>query len=358
MNHGGKIYEYAKQTGLSPFAIIDASANINPLGPPQSVLKAIEQALPSIRYYPDSEHTALLNLLSQRHQIPTSAIVCGNGAAECIDLIVRQQKPKRCVLLEPAFSEYEMAARRHSCEIERIALHQEQNFALPITTLFTLLKKGDLLFLNNPHNPSGTSWPASIWLEPILAFCQQGIDVVIDESFIDFLVQEKEQSLVTHAATNEHLFVIRSATKFYSIPGLRFGYLVGNINTIEKIKMTRDPWSVNQLAQVAALVGYQDEHFTLQTRQWLMEAHQFFHTTWSQEKRIKTWTPHVNYILIQFPTASQASYFQTILQRQGIFTRSCESFRTLDASFVRIALLTQAINEQIHTTFEQTFNDQ
>ena len=190
-----------------------------------------------------------------------------------------------------------------------------------------------------------------------MSFCQQGIDVVIDESFIDFLGHEKEQSLVAYAATHEHLFVIRSATKFYSIPGLRLGYLVGNINTMEKITLTRDPWSVNQLAQVAALVGYQDESFAIQTRQWLLEAHQFFQATWSQEKSITTWTPHVNYMLIQFPTVHQATHFQTRLQQQGIFIRSCASFRTLDASFVRIALLSPTINEMIYTIFQKARDD-
>jgi histidinol-phosphate/aromatic aminotransferase/cobyric acid decarboxylase-like protein len=62
-------------------------------------------------------------------------------------------------------------------------------------------------------------------------------------------------------------------------------------------------------------------------------------------------------MLIQFPSVNQANNFQTKLQHQGIFIRSCASFRTLDASFVRIALLTPTINEKIYTTFEQTRYD-
>jgi hypothetical protein len=92
--------------------IVDFSANINPLGPPETVWRAIREALSWIRRYPDAKQAAVKAVLSRFTGVPEAWIVCGNGAVEAMDWIVRAWQSRRLVVFDPAFAEYEVIAHR------------------------------------------------------------------------------------------------------------------------------------------------------------------------------------------------------------------------------------------------------
>lgn len=348
MEHGGRIDDYAAQTGKEAGDILDCSANINPLGPPASVMEALQRSLPGIRHYPDTRHRQVKAVLAQRFQIAPESILCGNGATECMELLVRWLRPSRCVILDPAFGEYEAIARRCGRPILRLSLFAGVRFTLPLAALGQALRSGDLLFLNHPHNPSGSSWPVAEWLPFVQAWAQAGIHVIVDESFIDFLPEADAQSVLRYAAYTPHLYVVRSATKMYAIPGLRFGFAVGAPQVLVALEEQRDPWSVNQLAQAAASVAYLDEPYAALTADWLRRAQAWLKETWAAHPTWTVFPTAINFFLVRFASPEQSLLIQNRLRlEEGIFVRSCGNFAGLSDAYARIALRTDADNERV-----------
>lgn len=347
MEHGGKIFQYAKTIQRAVGEIVDASANINPLGPPHGVQEAIVKAFDTIRHYPDSDHEEIRCVIADRFVIEKDAVLCGNGASECIEILIKGLSPTRVIVLEPAFSEYCAAATRLSCPVVSCSLFDGDAFTLPLSQLDSMLHRGDLLFINHPHNPSGSSWPLSSWITEVFSWANRGVLVAIDESFADFLPQGDPRTLIHYAATTPNLFVIRSATKIFSIPGLRFGFLVTIPEKIATLKTYRDPWSVNQFAQRAALISYQDQRFLMETATWLKNAHCYVQDTWGRDDRWKFFPTAVNFFLLRFASPKAARLVQAKLREEGIFVRSCENFAGLTDAYVRIALLSPNDNERI-----------
>lgn len=152
--HGGDIYTNQVE--------LDYSANLNPLGLPEGVRTAYIRAADRCSVYPDSRCLALRSKLAAFHRIDRENVICGNGAAELIFLIVHARRPKRALLIAPSFLEYEQALKNGGCEISWFDLKEEEGFALSVPELTAYVKREaaagqrpDMVFLCNPNNPTG-----------------------------------------------------------------------------------------------------------------------------------------------------------------------------------------------------------
>jgi threonine-phosphate decarboxylase len=208
--HGGRIYDAARRWGVSPIEVIDFSANINPLGPPRGVLKAIENALnPStVRAYPDPHD--FVHALAKKHRLIAEKIIVGSGATSLMFAILRAILPKRVLILEPAFSEYSRACAAIRADVTSWLLHEADGFIPPLSKLVRAIRESqfDLVILNSPHNPTGTLYPREILLSLIDMAEAHNVAVMLDEAFVDYSPQA---SLVSLAATKTQLVVLRSS---------------------------------------------------------------------------------------------------------------------------------------------------
>src|SRR5690606_17827333 len=107
----------------------------------------------------------------------------------------------------------------------------EQHFQVEAEKLHELAAPGVLFMLGSPNNPTGQLVKPELML-PLL---DKGATVIVDEAFMDFVPEEAQYSLIQAASRQERLFVIRSMTKFYSIPGIRLGYIVGRPKAISEL---------------------------------------------------------------------------------------------------------------------------
>lgn len=354
--HGGRVYEYAEIGGIPVNAVSDFSANLHPLGPPKSVLEAIQSSLRLIQHYPDERQQHVKKVLSERFMVPIESLVCGNGASEVMELIFRTIKPRRTWILDPAFSEYEAIARRTRSKIMRLSLWQDETFVLPIAKLSRCVKAGDLVVMNTPHNPSGCHFRKKRWFESITTWTGRGVDVLLDESFLDFLEDDESESCMRESVHNTHLHTVRSATKIFAMPGLRFGFAVLHPDLARRVNRDRDGWSVNALAQVAAAVAYQDQTWLPQTHSWLRDVRHFAHRTWGTHPFIQMFPSAVNFFLIRLESNNCSRTIQRELQRHGQFVRNCESFQGLGPAYMRIALRTETENQKLWEVFSSLLN--
>jgi threonine-phosphate decarboxylase len=357
--HGGRIYEYAEKSGRSSDHVFDFSANINPMGPPTSVRTAIQDAFNGIRHYPDARHIEVIQAICSKYPIAVAqSVFCGNGASEVIDLTIRALTPRRVFLFEPAFSEYQQAAERVRAEVVHIPLFAGASFGESLTDLGELLhdivsrcRPGDLVVINNPHNPTGLCWRREEFIRFVDKLGEREAMVLVDESFMDFRPDEPERTVMPDTEHLKNLIVVRSATKMYAIPGLRFGFGVAHADLVKKIEVNRDRWSVNHLAQAAAIAAYQDEQFVRATFSWLKREHGYVLQTWGRHEAVQIYPPSANYFLIHVREDLPVESIVARLEREGMFVRRCGNFRGLGAFDIRIAIRSHEDNERLWNAF-------
>lgn len=350
--HGGNLRRAQELYGLDLF--IDLSANINPFGPPPGVWEAIQQGMVDIVNYPDPESRTLRKTLSKHLGIPTESIMVGNGAGDLIFTIVQALKPKKVAIPIPTFSEYERAARSVGSEVSYIPLGPEgwTKFSQldgkseylrderDVDQMWReFLKECDLLFLCSPHNPTGSILDKDTFERLLRLTKELGCRILFDESFLDFLPDEVRQSTRTYLETNQHLIVLYSLTKFYSLPGLRLGAVFAHKSLLATFEQYRDPWSVNVLAQHAGITALKDLKFPDDVREKLRESKSLFYQefTLCGFLNLRLWPTTVNFALIEVLNNTSGDLIQH-LGRLGILVRDCGNFTGLPGNFIRVAI--------------------
>lgn len=338
--HGGDLLTARTLYGRNDF--LDFSSNMNPYGPPSAVGSIIGSYDRWISAYPDPAVRELRRKLARLNGVDEANILVGNGAAELIDLVVRLLNPARTALAEPAFGEYGDAVRRSGGSVVPIRLREEQRFVLDASQLAALTDLPDLWFLGHPNNPTGQLLPP----ETLTALLQSGRPAVLDEAFIDFLPDADAHSLIRRAASLNDLYVIRSLTKFYAIPGIRLGYIVARPEAIVALRELQVPWSVNSLAQQIGCAVLDDIAYADKTRSWLAEELPWL-TRRLQELSLTVYPGVANYVLVRLPDQGSlsAAALQQAMGRQGVLIRDASHFAGLDHRFVRLAVKAREDNE-------------
>ncbi len=319
---------------------MDFSASISPLGPPKSAIAALVANLDNLSHYPDPNYWELKTALGKLHQLPPDWILPGNGSAELLTWAGWElAKLAATVLITPAFGDYWRSLRAFDAKVLPSPIFLDKQ-GLNVSTPDNASKCG--LLLNNPHNPSGKLFER----DQILPYLEQFALVVVDEAFMDFLPPDQEQSLISQVEKYPNLVILRSLTKFYSLPGLRLGYAIAQEQRLQRWQAMRDPWAVNTLAEAAALATIQDTAFGQQTWAWLPEARKQLFDGLAQIPGLQPLESAANFLLVHSQrSASQLQ--QTLLKDHQILIRDCLSFPELGDHYFRVAVRLNSENERL-----------
>lgn len=342
--HGGNLAWAASLAGCSPQAILDFSASINPLGPPASVVAAIQEQVLAIRAYPDPHYGTLRAVLAAQHSLTPDWVLPGNGAAELLTWIGRDLAAQAATyVLTPAFADYGRSLRTFGAVLHPVPLAlTPAPIAATLPPVLATAPPGTALLLNNPHNPTGQCFPR----EQILPYLERFALVVVDEAFMDFLPPAEQQSLSDCVAAFPNLVILRSLTKFYSLPGLRLGYAIAHPDRLQRWQQWRDPWCVNQLAVVAALAALPDRAFQAQTWAWLPPARSHLYRGLAQCPTLQPHASAANFLLVH--SQQPVPPLQTaLLQQHQILIRDCLSFPELGDRYFRVAVRTVDENQRL-----------
>jgi len=341
-NHGGNLAWAAEIAGCPASSLLDFSASINPLGPPSSVINALQAAFVQLRNYPDPNYCSLRSHLSNFHDIPGDWILPGNGSAELLTWAGRElAQHNATILLTPGFGDYYRALKAFSAKIKAIPFDIFSQQLLPQIIPPADYSKAGLL-LNNPHNPTGRLFKKS----EILPLLSQFALVIIDEAFMDFLPPEQSESLISVVEKYPNLIILRSLTKFYSLPGLRLGYAIGHPDYLQRWQAWRDPWPVNILAEAAAIAGIEDQAFQQQTWDWLKSARPNLAESLTQIPGLLPLSGAVNFLLVKTNFPSSQLQKQLLINHQ-LLIRDCLSFPELGDRFFRVAVRTEADHQRL-----------
>lgn len=350
--HGGNLVWAAQLANCSPSAILDFSASINPLGPPAVAIAAIQSNLGSLTSYPDPTYHHLCLALSRFHQISPDWILPGNGSAELLTWACRELADLDITyLLTPAFGDYKRALKAFNANITDVPLN---DFGLAILDLRLPIQNSKFqipnsigLLLNNPHNPTGQLFSK----DSLRPYLEQLALVVVDEAFMDFLRPDDQQSVIDWVSEYRNLVVLRSLTKFYSLPGLRLGYAIAHPDRLQRWQQWRDPWSVNSLAAAAGEVVLQDGNFQHHTWEWLTAARSQLFAGLKQLPGLQPVPGAANFLLVR-SSQSVVELQAKLLKHHQILIRDCLSFPELGDSYFRVAVRTQEENQRLLTGLE------
>ncbi|MEK5058062.1 threonine-phosphate decarboxylase [Paenibacillus sp. FSL H7-0326] len=336
--HGGDVETAAVKYGRLPADFLDYSANINPLGPPPAVTRALTEGMHHILRYPDPGHRSLKHKLAAKLKLSDDQLLIGNGAAECMALIIQAFTPAAVGTIEPGFSEYRQLAAQYGSRIEYIYGHKELNYRAELSAILELLDRVELLFIGQPNNPNGVQYARSE-LEAIAVYARdRDVKVVIDEAFIDFIPEHERETLTDSLEPYPNVIVIHSMTKFYAIPGLRLGYAIGHPDIISAMSRKQVTWSVNGLALLAGEACLMENSaYEEQTQACIKE----------ERNRLMSELPALgfqvypgvaNYLLLETPDGWNAESLQEAMGKQGILIRNCAMYTGLGDKSVRIAV--------------------
>lgn len=339
--HGADIFTAAKLYGTDENNIIDFSSNINPLGIPTEVERAIINSVKHSGRYPDIHYRKLIEAISSYENIPESFIFPSNGAAEGIFRIALCLKPGQALLTAPTFSEYESALKTVDCSIKCYNLNEDKKFNIGVDILEEI-NGVDVVFICNPNNPTGQITDNKI-LEKITAQCKlYGTFVVVDECFMDF-VEYKERYSVNHLLEKyDNLIILRAFTKIFAIPGIRFGYcMTSNEEIIIRLKKSGPPWNVSVPAQEAALAAVKERDYVARTIEYIRNQRSYL-VEEIRNLNIKVYESHANYIL--FKIDGEVDLKDEFIKK-GILIRSCANYENLSDKYYRIAVKTEKENK-------------
>ncbi len=317
--------------------LLDFSQNINPLGPPRDALEAARRALyEDSGRYPDLEYTGLREALAAYLGVGAETVVPTNGGAEALFLAARAAGTEgRALVLEPTFSEYAAAARASGMEpVRTVARRPGEGFGWDPTS-YRDLEGVSLVFLCNPNNPTGDSLSYEEVLEIAARVQEAGAVLVVDEAFADFV-----PGISVTAMVDRGLWVARSFTKFFAIPGLRLGCLV--CDDAARLQALQPSWPVNSVAAAAGIAAVADRGFAETSVAEVARLRKDLFGALDALAGLQPFPGAANFLLVRGPDGLPGR-----LARRGVLVRGCGPFYGLGPEYFRVAVRSAEENRRL-----------
>jgi histidinol-phosphate/aromatic aminotransferase/cobyric acid decarboxylase-like protein len=250
--HGGLVASELESLQIDPSDVLDLSVNVNPYGPCPQVRDAIAGA--DLQRYPDPTATPARRALAEWLGVSASRVVVGNGAVDLLWTLARAclGRDDSVLTVEPTFSEMRAAAMRVGARVESFRTDPARDFALDLALLDAQIARlrPRLAYVCSPSNPVGRAAP----LAALAALAERHPETlfVVDVSFLSLSAHHADASVLTSRAA-ERVIWLRSLTKDHALAGLRIGCAIAPPHVARRIEEERPPWSVNALAQAAAI---------------------------------------------------------------------------------------------------------
>jgi histidinol-phosphate/aromatic aminotransferase/cobyric acid decarboxylase-like protein/adenosyl cobinamide kinase/adenosyl cobinamide phosphate guanylyltransferase len=313
----------------------DFAVNVIGGGPPEWLARALREALEAgTGRYPDEREAVAA--VAARHRRTEDAVLALNGVAEAFWLLAAVSRPRRAVVITPAFTEARTALRGRGSEPELVRRHEADGFALDPGAVPA---DADLVVIANPCNPTGTLHPA----DAVAALARPGRTVVVDEAFMDLVPGEPET--LTGRPDLPGLVVLRSLTKSLGVPGIRAGYLLADPELVTRLAGARQPWSVNALALAALRAWAAREAPAAEIAEYVAGARERLTASLRALPGVTVHPGAANFLLVHVPDGARVL---AGLRERRIAVRPTTDLG-LDVDHLRVAVRDDAANERLVT---------
>ncbi|MEL9998143.1 MAG: histidinol-phosphate transaminase [Sulfolobales archaeon] len=333
---------------------LDFSVNTNPLGPPKYVESLIRECVGGgvLLKYPDYEYVDLRDGIAKFYGCDPNNIIVTNGANEALNLVITTLR-KDLVVIEPSYGEYEDIANSLGVRYDYV-LYKVRNddFYLDLEVLDRFNNNDKIVVITNPNNPTGNYLSRSVLFNHIQDFKPI---FLIDESYVelcDVCPYEIPQDIP------ENVVIVRSITKYTSLPGLRLGFLYSsNEELIKRLNVVRQAWNVNSLAECVFTKVFMSTDLL---KEFISRSRHYISSERSRlvgrlrDLGLKVFNSVVNFLLINLGFNSEKVIKE--LELRGISVRWCWSFRGLGKDYIRISIRNREDNEVFIKNLTQIIN--
>lgn len=319
---GKPIEEVQREYGIDHS--IKLASNENPFGPSPMALAAIQQVLGNLHRYPDAGGYELIHSIAEKYNIDPGHIVLGNGSDDIISLLaaVLLNPDDEVILPQPSFLFYEISILGAGALPIWVPL---KSFKTDLTGMIrSISPKTRMIFLNVPHNPTGTIISKSDF-DDFIAEIPPQIVIVLDEAYIEFITDSNCANSLDYLKTDNALVGMRTFSKAFGLAGLRVGYGVMPLVLAELLHRVRQPFNVNTLAQVAATAALNDAEFLKKTLDLVHDELQFIYAALD-----KLEMPYIrsqaNFLMIEIGDGQSADEISEKLLMQGVIVRAMTAY--------------------------------
>ncbi|MCL2862916.1 MAG: aminotransferase class I/II-fold pyridoxal phosphate-dependent enzyme [Methanimicrococcus sp.] len=373
--HGGLIKENAEKFGLKESDILDFSANLNPYKAPfdhpeygLDYAAMAKEAYFESYNYPDNRYlkfreaaASFLNsgLPSGAKNLTKENIIPGNGSTEVIRLFCQcvLNDGDKVIIPYPTFGEYEIQCRLQNAEI--VSIPQENIQTITEEELNRIGAK--ILFVCNPNNPTAVLRKKEDLAELAEKCRRTGTVLFMDEAFIE--LADPAESICEFIHENKFLFIMRSLTKDFEIPGMRLGFGAAHEEIAAALNNARLSWNLSPLQEnvAAALMtmeGGVNSDYLQKSRALILTEANFLKNELSKVWGFKPGVATTNFLLIDISERTiKSTELVERFAKNGILVRNCISFKGLGENFIRIAVRTRPENERFIKTVTVVFDE-
>jgi len=338
------------QEYLGRQSIIRLSMNESPYGPSPDVSKIFRSAT-NFHRYPDANALSLRKQIASLYGTDINNVVVSNGAEEMIFLICQTflDLADEVIIPYPTFEVYIVATKSVGAIPKKERLGEYTLDLEKITKSIT--PKTKAIFLCNPNNPTGTMVSLEA-LRRLFEKIPSHIPVVVDEAYIEYSPQPKQDSAINLIRSFDNVAVIRTFSKIYGLAGMRVGYMVGDEKLVNIINRLRAPFNVSHISQFAAEVALSDQNY-IAGIQKLNAGERSYLQTGLNQLGCKCVPSYTNFILVDVGMPSKIVFNHLV--KNGIIVRPCSSYGL--ENHLRVTIGTRAENEAVVQGFRYALEE-
>lgn len=348
---------YGRYGGFWRFPkMLDFCYLVNPYFPSSKIVDEMRANFQTLlTEYPSGMNVNTL-LASKCWGVKEEYVIPGNGAAELIKALM-ENMVGTIGMTRPSFEEYPNRVNP-SRLVSFIPNNDEYRYGIRELTEFFGKNPVDTLLIVNPDNPSGNFIPKKDILIMAKWCLNKNMKLIVDESFVDFSIGYKNNSLLENSILEQHpnMIVIKSISKSYGIPGLRLGILASaEKGLIAKLKKSVSIWNLNSFAEffMQIFTKYEEDYWKACNR--FLEERTRFEKNLHKFNFLRLIPSQANYFLCEIlPPYTAKGIVLTMLKRHNILMRDCSNKIGLDEKqYIRIAIRNQSENNRLIEALKQ-----
>lgn len=324
--------------------LIDFCYLVNPFFPSERMkdeLRANFDVL--LTEYPSGMRVNSL-LAAKNFGVHQENIIVGNGAAELIKSLMGYVHGK-VGFIRPTFDEYPNRYDRED-SVDYTPMNEDYSYTADSIMEYFGDKNIQNLIIVNPDNPSGNYIPKADLLRLIHWSREKGIKIVIDESFVDF-ADEPDCTLLDQTVLNDnpHLYVMKSISKSYGVPGLRLGVLAsGDINTISKMKKDVSIWNINSFGEFYMQIAEKYKQDYVDALIKIRAERARFQEELAKIKGVRVIPSQANYVMVELEKGiSPKDLLKRLLIKHNLLIKELTT-KTNGRNYLRLAIRNEDYN--------------
>lgn len=321
--HGDDAYKYGDQVKMDFSSNLPAFADTTPL---QNYLAT---RLNVIGRYPEPEAQRLEAMIAYKLGVQANSVMVTAGATEAIYLVAQLYQGWASIIPQPTFNEYADACRMHG---HILSYYDNDDMEL--------LPEKRLYWLCNPNNPTGNVMLKTLMNHVIRDM--RNYTFVVDQSYENFT--QKEVLKPREMADCHNLIILHSLSKRYCMPGLRIGYITASPIIIDRLRLLRQPWTVNALAIEAGKYVLENHFSPVADMKAYLEEAARLHDELSATKGLMLMDSDTNFMLAYIEHGTAAQLKRWLLANYGILIRDASNFHGLDNRCFRVSAQTPREN--------------